>query len=94
MTIAPTRHRSAKRSCRSGVLDLTSKTANAYGVDGIPTLFIISESGKVIYGHAGFDGVLRVSIGATGVRCPPGMEERRMTAPAMSFRRGKSTGGG
>jgi len=44
------------------LLDLTSKTANAYGVDGIPTLFIISESGKVIYGHAGFDGMLEFQL--------------------------------
>ena len=44
------------------LLDLESQTANAYGVRSIPSLFIIDESGKVIYGHTGFDPNLEIVL--------------------------------
>jgi len=37
------------------LLDPDSKTADAYGVTAIPTLFVIDENGKVIYGHVGVE---------------------------------------
>ncbi len=39
------------------VLDGRQKIAGAYGVEGIPTTFIIDKSGKVIYGRSGYDGL-------------------------------------
>ena len=36
-------------------VDPRQKIANAYEVDGIPTMFVIDKSGKVLSGHAGFD---------------------------------------
>jgi peroxiredoxin len=40
------------------LLDLSSKTADAFGVDGIPTLFVIDENGKTMYGHLGVEPAL------------------------------------
>jgi cytochrome c biogenesis protein CcmG, thiol:disulfide interchange protein DsbE len=40
------------------LLDSGSKTADAYGVTAIPTLFVIDENGKVIYGHVGVEQAL------------------------------------
>jgi cytochrome c biogenesis protein CcmG/thiol:disulfide interchange protein DsbE len=49
------------------LLDLTHQTAHAYQVDAIPTLFVIDENGKVIYGQTGFDtgmeGLLAYHLG-------------------------------
>jgi len=44
------------------LLDLTSKTADAFGVDGIPTLFVIDENGKIIYGHVGLEPALEFML--------------------------------
>jgi peroxiredoxin len=44
------------------LLDLESQAANAYGVQSIPSLFIIDENGKVIYGHTGFDPGLEIVL--------------------------------
>ena len=44
------------------LLDLHSQAANAYGVESIPSLFIIDEKGKVIYGHTGFDPSLETVL--------------------------------
>ena len=44
------------------LLDLNSKTADAFGVDGIPTLFVIDENGKTIYGHLGFEPALEFAL--------------------------------
>lgn len=46
------------------LLDLASSAANAYGVDGIPALFVIDESGKVTAGHTGFDQALQFRLAA------------------------------
>ncbi|HUO25283.1 MAG TPA: TlpA disulfide reductase family protein [Candidatus Aquilonibacter sp.] len=44
------------------LLDSERKIADAYGVDGIPTLFVVDENGKVAYGHAGFDMTLQFQL--------------------------------
>ncbi len=59
------------------LLDLRSKVAEAYGVEGIPVMFIIDENGKVIFGHVGFDAAMefqlaqqlgiKLDVNATGV---------------------------
>ncbi|MGO9009772.1 MAG: TlpA family protein disulfide reductase [Bryobacteraceae bacterium] len=36
------------------LLDPTSKTSRTYGVDAIPTLFVIDKDGKVLHGQVGF----------------------------------------
>jgi peroxiredoxin len=36
------------------LLDPTSKTLQAYGVDAIPALFVIDKDGKVLHGQVGF----------------------------------------
>lgn len=36
------------------LLDPSQKVANAYGVEGIPTMFVIGKDGKVIFGHTGY----------------------------------------
>jgi len=37
------------------LVDPRQKMATAYGVEGIPTMYVIDTAGKVIYGHAGYD---------------------------------------
>lgn len=37
------------------LLDSKKKVADAYGVEGIPTMFIVGKDGKITYGHVGFD---------------------------------------
>ncbi len=37
------------------LLDPKQRVAKAYEVEGIPTLFVIDKTGKIIYGHQGFD---------------------------------------
>jgi peroxiredoxin len=44
------------------LLDISKETADAYQVDGIPTLFVIDKSGKVIFGHSGFDTGLEYQL--------------------------------
>lgn len=46
------------------LLDSGKKIASAYGVEGIPTLFVIDKAGKVAYGHAGFDATLEYRLGS------------------------------
>jgi peroxiredoxin len=40
------------------LLDPHSTTADAYGVDGIPTMFVIDENGKVVFGQIGYNAGL------------------------------------
>jgi len=42
--------------------DQDGKAGEAYGVDGIPTLFVIDESGKVIHAQAGYGFGLEVRL--------------------------------
>lgn len=44
------------------LLDLKSKVAEAYEVEGIPVLFVIDENGKVIYGHEGLDQLMEFQL--------------------------------
>ena len=37
------------------LLDSRHKVADAYDIDGIPTMFVVDKNGKIIYGHSGFD---------------------------------------
>lgn len=36
--------------------------AGAYGVEGIPTIFVIDKDGKITYGHIGYDGVMEYRL--------------------------------
>jgi peroxiredoxin len=55
------------------LLDLTNKTARAYEVDAIPTLFVIDENGKVIYAHTGFEFGLEFLLAHhLGLKSQPG----------------------
>jgi peroxiredoxin len=54
------------------LLDVSKQTAEAYDVDGIPTLFVIDQSGKVIFGHSGFDATLQFQLAnALGIDLVP-----------------------
>lgn len=44
------------------LLDPDSQTAKAFGVDGIPTLFVVDESGKIAFGHIGYDATLEILL--------------------------------
>jgi peroxiredoxin len=44
------------------LLDLKSTASNAFGVDSIPTLFVIDQSGKVTYGHTGYDASVKIQL--------------------------------
>jgi peroxiredoxin len=46
------------------LLDSGRKTADAYGVTAIPTLFVIDENGKVIYGHTGVEQAMEFILAA------------------------------
>jgi peroxiredoxin len=37
------------------LLDPKQRVANAYQVEGIPTIYVIDKNGKIIYGRQGFD---------------------------------------
>lgn len=37
------------------LVDSRHKVADAYDVQGIPTMFVIDKTGKIVYGHYGFD---------------------------------------
>jgi peroxiredoxin len=44
------------------LIDPRQRMANAFGVEGIPTMFVIDKAGKVIYGRAGFDVTMEVRL--------------------------------
>jgi len=44
------------------LVDPRQKMANAYGVEGIPTMYVIDTAGKVIYGHAGYDAAMEFRL--------------------------------
>jgi peroxiredoxin len=58
------------------LVDPRQKMANAYGVEGIPTMFIIDKAGKVIFGRAGYDATmdyqLARELGITAKKSPEG----------------------
>ena len=44
------------------LLDPKSRVADAYEVDGIPTMFVIDKQGKITYGHSGFDMTMEYQL--------------------------------
>jgi peroxiredoxin len=46
------------------LVDPDKKIANAYQVEGIPTMFVIDKDGKVIYGRAGYDAAMTFQLAA------------------------------
>jgi peroxiredoxin len=44
------------------LVDPRKKMANAYGVEGIPTMYVIDTAGKVVYGHAGYDAAMEYQL--------------------------------
>lgn len=54
------------------LLDPHGATADAYGVDGIPTLFVIDENGKIIFGQIGYNpGINYVLAQELGIKINP-----------------------
>ncbi|GAC1618944.1 MAG: hypothetical protein PVS2B2_28480 [Candidatus Acidiferrum sp.] len=44
------------------LLDLKGTVSDAFGVNSIPTIFVIDESGKVVYGQTGYDASLEIPL--------------------------------
>jgi peroxiredoxin len=44
------------------LFDPQSKTADAYSVEGIPTLFVISKDGKIVHAHAGLEQAMQMQL--------------------------------
>ncbi len=61
------------------LLDPTQKVANAYGVDGIPTTFVIDQSGKIVYGRAGYDMAMEYQLAHV-----LGIKEKKPTGVALN----------
>jgi peroxiredoxin len=57
------------------LFDPQSKTAEAYSVEGIPTLFVIDKSGKIVHAHAGLEQAMQIQLlGELGLKYA-GMED-------------------
>lgn len=57
------------------LLDPESATADAYGVDGIPTLFVVDATGKVVFGQVGYNPALEILLGQElGIKIVPGAQ--------------------
>jgi len=44
------------------LLDLDSKVADSYSVEGIPTLYVIDTNGKILSGNSGMDPAMEVRL--------------------------------
>lgn len=44
------------------LLDLDSKVADSYSVDGIPTMFVIDTNGTILWGNSGMDTAMEVRL--------------------------------
>lgn len=44
------------------LLDLDSKVADSYSVDGIPTMFIVDKNGTILWGNSGMDTAMEVRL--------------------------------
>jgi len=44
------------------LLDPNSEAAKAFGVTGIPTMFVVDESGKIAFGHIGYDATVEILL--------------------------------
>jgi peroxiredoxin len=57
------------------LFDPQSKTAEAYSVEGIPTLFVIDQDGKIVHAHAGLEQAMQIQLmGELGLKYT-GMED-------------------
>ncbi len=54
------------------LLDLTQQTAGAYSANAIPTLYVVDESGKIIFGRVGYDSTIAFQLAAAlGIKITP-----------------------
>jgi peroxiredoxin len=44
------------------LFDPQSKTADAYAVEGIPTMFVIDKDGKIVHAHAGLQQAMQIRL--------------------------------
>jgi len=44
------------------LFDPQSKTADAYSVEGIPTMFVIDKDGKIVHAHAGLEQAMQIRL--------------------------------
>jgi peroxiredoxin len=44
------------------LLDPAQKMANAYEVEGIPTMFVIGKNGRILFGHSGYSAGLQFQL--------------------------------
>ena len=44
------------------LFDPHSKTADAYSVEGIPTMFVIDKDGKIVHAHAGLEQAMQIQL--------------------------------
>jgi peroxiredoxin len=44
------------------LFDPQSKTAEAYSVEGIPTMFVIDKDGKIVHAHAGLEQAIEIQL--------------------------------
>ena len=57
------------------LFDPQSKTADTYSVEGIPTMFVIDKSGKIVHAHVGLEQAMQIQlIGELGLKYA-GMED-------------------
>jgi peroxiredoxin len=57
------------------LFDPQSKTADAYSVEGIPTMFVIDKSGKIVHAHVGLEQAMQIQLmGELGLKYA-GMED-------------------
>ena len=57
------------------LFDPQSKSAEAYSVEGIPTLFVIDKDGKIVHAHAGLEQAMQIQLmGELGLKYT-GMED-------------------
>jgi peroxiredoxin len=57
------------------LLDPQNKTAEAYSVEGIPTMFVIDKDGKIVHAHVGLEQAMQIRLmGELGLKYA-GMED-------------------
>ena len=44
------------------LLDPQSKAADAYSVEGIPTMFVIDKAGKIVHAHVGLEQAMQIQL--------------------------------
>jgi peroxiredoxin len=44
------------------LFDPQSKTADAYSVEGIPTMFVIDKDGKIVHAHVGLEQAVQIQL--------------------------------